>query len=102
MHISWEQFIQFLFIFLVGILFFSKGGRDILLESSKRVFTAVTSKRFIVLMIATWFVKEEIAIDANWLWLAGFYIGIDTAQNHGVFSAFADFLKNKKPAKNEP
>lgn len=61
----------------------------------KKLLQNLTSKRFITLMIATWFVYKGIAIDTNWLILAGFYVGVDTAQNHGVFTAFSDYLRNK-------
>lgn len=61
----------------------------------------LSSKRFITLGIATWFVYAGIEIDPNWLMLAGFYIGVDYAKNEGVFAAFAEFLKMKRMATNE-
>lgn len=59
----------------------------------EKMLENISSKRFITLMIATWFVFEGLAIDANWILLAGFYMGVDTAKNEGVFAAFNEFLK---------
>lgn len=74
---------------------------DALKKAVIKLIENFTSKRFITLGIATWFVYLGIKIDPNWLMLAGFYIGVDTAKNEGVFTAFAQFLKNKRMATNE-
>lgn len=71
-----------------------------MIKAIDKLMQNLTSKRFITLMIATWFVYKGIAIDTNWMLLAGFYVGVDTIQNHGVFAAFADFLRNK-PVKGQ-
>jgi len=97
--IQWDLFIQAFVLFWIIILLLSKEGRKHLLEAAKKIITSLTSKRFLVLMLATWFVFKDIKIDPNWLILAGFFIGIDTMQNNQVFTALADFLKNRKGGK---
>lgn len=94
--VDWTSFVQYaLIIWAVALLLF-KGGRKILLDAADSVSKAITSKRFIVLMIATWFVYRKLTIDPNWLMLAGFYISVDTLQNHEVFSALATWIKSPK------
>lgn len=94
--IGWKIFFQISLMFWIIVMLFYSDGREVLLESGKRAFIFITSKRFIVLMIATYFVYKGIRIDPNWLWLAGFFIGIDTMQNNKVFTAFADFIRTNK------
>lgn len=65
-------------------------------QAFQRLLTNVTSKRFITLMIATWFVYEGIDIDPNWLLLSGFYIGIDTLKKEGVLNALSLRIQAKK------
>ncbi len=94
--ISWTLLIQILILLFLLVLLATKAGRQSLTKSSDKLIKIATSKRFITLMIATWFVYQKIPIDGNWLLLAGFYIGIDTAHNNGVFAAYAEYLKTKK------
>jgi hypothetical protein len=65
-------------------------------QAFQKLLTNVTSKRFITLMIATWFVYEGIDIDPNWLLLSGFYIGIDTLKKEGVLNALSLRIQAKK------
>lgn len=68
-------------------------------KALQKTLINITSKRFITLMIATWFQYSGIDIDPNWLVLAGFYIGVDTMRNDGLFSAFSAYLtKNEAKA----
>ena len=81
---------------VIGALFIFNRTREALFAAIEKLFEILVSKRFITLMIATWFVYKDIDISTGWLALAGFYIGVDTMQNNGVFHGFADFLKNRK------
>jgi len=94
--ISWTLFLQIYLLILFIALLVTKQGRKAIEQSSAKFLQILTSKRFLTLMIATWFVYREIKIDPNWLLLAGFFIGLDTVNNNGVFSAFAEYLRNKK------
>ena len=96
MLITWTLFLQILIVLVLIFILFFKEGRQAFMNGAKKLISICTSKRFITLMIATWFVYREIAIDPNWLLLAGFYIGIDTAHNNGIFQAFSEYLKNRK------
>ena len=93
---TWMSLVIIAFILL---LFFYRETREILLAGFKKLVTIATSKRFITLMIATWFVYKNVTIDPNWLLLAGFFIGIDTLQNNQVFTALAEYLKNARKSK---
>lgn len=91
------QVLFLLFAFVLGF-FLARHAEmgNILLSGFKKLVTIATSKRFLTLMVATWFVYEGKAIDPNWLLLAGFFIGIDTLQNNQVFIALAEYLKTVK------
>lgn len=97
--ITWTLFLQSMIIFIILYLLLSGDGRQLLKKSIAKVLTFSTSKRFIVLMIATWFVYKKVTIDPYWILLAGFFIGIDTLQNHGFFMALSEYIKNVKPKK---
>ncbi len=99
--VKWELIIQATIVICFVMFVFSKDGREDLKKAGKRATVFLTSKRFIVLMIATWFVYKGIDIDPNWMYLAGFFISIDTLQNHNVFSAFAEFLKTNRLVNKE-
>jgi len=94
--ITWTLFFQVIIVLLVLYILAVKDGRVALAVFIKKILEIATSKRFITLMIATWFVFKRVPIDSNWLILAGFFIGVDTMQNNGMFTAFSEFIKNKK------
>lgn len=81
---------------IINIASFFRGNRETLAKGFSKMVANLTSKRFIVLAVATFFVYSEIQIDANWLILAAVYIGLDTAQNGGVFAALAEKLRAAK------
>jgi len=93
---DWTIFEQLLIGALLVFFLLRESGREQLTTAIGKFFEICVSKRFITLMIATWFVYAKVKIDPNWLILAGFYIGVDTMQNNGLFGAFADYVKNKK------
>ncbi len=97
--ITWTLFLQIIVIFAIFYLIFSSEGRKLLQKSVAKVLTISTSKRFIVLMIATWFVYKRVPIDPYWILLSGFFIGIDTLQNHGFFNALSEYIKTVKTKK---
>ena len=82
-------------ILLISLIAFPKFRTEVFLAIQK-IRKMITSKRFLVMAIATWFNYKGIDIDSSWIWLAGFYIGIDTMQNHDVFKAFSEFIRTRK------
>ena len=94
---SLKDFMMRLFIsaILIGLCFHDT--RVILANAYKKMATNLTSKRFITLAIATWFVYTGTDINPNWLLLAGFYIGIDYAKHEGILKALAVMISNLTP-----
>ena len=88
--------VQLALALVLLVLSFNSAMKPVWLAAYRKVVESVTSKRFTVLMIATWFVYKGIPIDGNWLLLAAVYIGLDTAHKAGVLSALAESLKGEK------
>lgn len=100
--INWTLYLQIILAGLLLVMLLRREQRPVIVSGIQKVVENATSKRFITLMIATWFVYKGIPIDGNWLVLAGVYIGLDTANNAGVFSALADKFKSTTVSGNAP
>ncbi len=97
--IPWTLLVQIILIILFTWVLLDGNKRPMLFKAVEKLTTIATSKRFLTLAIATWFVYKNITIDPNWLLFAGFYVGMDTVHNSGLLKAVAS--KYKTPANKE-
>ncbi len=93
--------VQLALALVLLVLSFNSAMKPVWVAAYRKAVENITSKRFTVLMIATWFVYKGIAIDGNWMILAAAYIGMDTAHKAGVLAALADKLRNNNGKKGE-
>lgn len=101
LKMSWQLIVEIIIAGLLLVLLLRPEVRPVFVDGLKKLVQNSTSKRFIVLMIATWFVYRQIPIDGNWLVLAGAYIGLDTINKAGVFGALADKIKSNETNANK-
>ncbi len=94
MTMPWELLIQIIVAGTFLVMLIRKEQRPVIISGVKKLVENATSKRFIVLMIATWFVYKQIPIDGNWLILAGAYIGLDTINKAGILTSLSTKIKS--------
>jgi hypothetical protein len=101
MNIPWETVLKVLVTGTFLAMLIRKEQRPVIISGVEKLIENATSKRFIVLMIATWFVYQKIPIDGNWLVLAGAYIGLDTINKAGILTSLSDKIKANSKQQNE-